>query len=139
MALLEKTGLKTFVGKVNMDRNGPDTLQEADAETSAADTIRWLDSCIGKYQNVRPILTPRFIPSCSDELMKKLAEIRKRYKLPVQSHLSENPGEVSWYRSFAPKADFTGTLTAGLIFLAEKTALPLWPTVFIVRTKKYSL
>ena len=28
MELLEKTGLKTFVGKVNMDRNGPDTLQE---------------------------------------------------------------------------------------------------------------
>ena len=23
MELLEKTGLKTFVGKVNMDRNGP--------------------------------------------------------------------------------------------------------------------
>lgn len=108
MELLEKTGLKTFVGKVNMDRNGPDTLQEKSAEISAADTIRWLDSCTGKYQNVKPILTPRFIPSCSDELMKKLAEIQKHYKLPVQSHLSENPGEVSWVQELCPESSFYG-------------------------------
>ena len=35
MDFLEETGLKTFVGKVNMDRNGPDILQEKNAEESA--------------------------------------------------------------------------------------------------------
>lgn len=108
MELLEKTGLKTFVGKVNMDRNGPETLQEKSAEASAAHTIRWLSDTVGKYQNVRPILTPRFIPSCTDELMARLAEIQKEYHLPVQSHLSENPGEILWVQKLCPDTAFYG-------------------------------
>lgn len=108
MELLEKTGLKTFVGKVNMDRNGPETLQEKSAEASAAHTIRWLSDTAGKYQNVMPILTPRFIPSCTDELMARLAEIQKEYHLPVQSHLSENPGEILWVQKLCPDTAFYG-------------------------------
>lgn len=108
MELLEETGLKTFVGKVNMDRNGPAVLQEKSAEESAASTVRWLSDTVGKYQNTRPILTPRFTPSCSDELMKKLAEIQKEYHLPVQSHLSENMGEISWVQELCPETSFYG-------------------------------
>lgn len=108
MDLLEETGLKTFVGKVNMDRNCPAVLQEKSAEESAASTVRWLSDTVGKYQNTRPILTPRFTPSCSDELMKKLAEIQKEYHLPVQSHLSENMGEISWVQELCPETSFYG-------------------------------
>lgn len=108
MDLLEETGLKTLVGKVNMDRNGPAVLQEKSAEESAASTVRWLSDTVGKYQNTRPILTPRFTPSCSDELMKKLAEIQKEYHLPVQSHLSENMGEISWVQELCPETSFYG-------------------------------
>ena len=108
MDLLEETGLKTFVGKVNMDRNGSAVLQEKSAEESAASTVRWLSDTVGKYQNTRPILTPRFTPSCSDELMKKLAEIQKEYHLPVQSHLSENMGEISWVQELCPETSFYG-------------------------------
>ena len=79
MDLMEKTGLKTFIGKVNMDRNGSLTLQEASAVVSAKDTVRWLEETTGKYENVKPILTPRFTPSCSDELMTRLAEIQRTY------------------------------------------------------------
>ena len=66
MDLMEETGLKTLIGKVNMDRNGPDTLQEKSAAASEADTLRWLSDIQGKYENVRPILTPRFTPSCTE-------------------------------------------------------------------------
>ena len=34
MDLMEKTGLITYIGKVNMDRNGPAELQEKDAGVS---------------------------------------------------------------------------------------------------------
>lgn len=30
-----------------------------------------------KLENIRPILTPRFIPTCSDELMEKLSVLQK--------------------------------------------------------------
>lgn len=108
MELLDESGLKVMVGKVNMDRNSPDILREADAETSAEDTVRWLERTAGKYRNVRPILTPRFIPSCTDELMAKLKEIQRKYHLPVQSHLSENPGEVGWVQELCPDSEFYG-------------------------------
>lgn len=102
MDLLEETGLKTMVGKVNMDRNAPDYLCEESAEQSAKDTVAWLKKVVKKYRNVKPILTPRFIPSCTDELMKKLCDIRKEYHLPVQSHLSENYGEIAWVKELCP-------------------------------------
>ena len=108
MDLMEETGLKTYVGKVNMDRNGTPSLQEESAEASARDTIRWLEETRSRYQNVKPILTPRFTPSCSDELMKKLGEIQKKHHLPVQSHLSENLGEIAWVKELCPNTSFYG-------------------------------
>ena len=108
MDLLEASGLSACVGKVNMDRNCPDGLREADAAASARATVDWLEAAAGKYRRVRPILTPRFIPSCSDALMTRLGEIRKTYALPVQSHLSENQGEVEWVKELCPSSRFYG-------------------------------
>ena len=62
-----------------------------------------LNDTAGKYENVKPILTPRFTPSCSDELMTRLAEIQRTYCLPVQSHLSENQGEIAWVKELCSK------------------------------------
>lgn len=104
MNLLEESGLIAMVGKVNMDRNSPDSLREKSAEVSALDTIQWIAQISGKYTRVTPILTPRFLPSCSDELMKRLAEIQRQYRLPVQSHLSENPAEIAWVRELSPES-----------------------------------
>ncbi|OOB78493.1 MAG: guanine deaminase [Epulopiscium sp. Nuni2H_MBin003] len=101
MDKLEQTGLITFVGKVNMDRNSPDTLIEETNE-SIEETTKWLELIDGKYKYTKPILTPRFIPSCTDELMTKLKEIRDKYDLPVQSHLSENPSEIEWVKELCP-------------------------------------
>ena len=108
MDLMEQTGLITYIGKVNMDRNSPDELREKDARTSSEDTIQWLRDIAGKYKNTKPILTPRFIPSCTDELMKLLADIQRTYRLPVQSHLSENQGEIAWVKELCPDSAFYG-------------------------------
>lgn len=104
MKLLEASGLCTYVGKVNMDRNGGEHLEEADAERSLSETRRWLSDIRGRYTRTRPILTPRFIPSCSDELMRGLKEIQRQTGLPLQSHLSENQGEIEWVKSLCPNA-----------------------------------
>ncbi|HJD25670.1 MAG TPA: amidohydrolase family protein, partial [Candidatus Blautia intestinipullorum] len=108
MDLIEETGVKAYIGKVNMDRNGPGSLQEESAEASAKATLRWLSETSGKYRNVKPILTPRFIPSCSDELMRELSSIQKTFHLPLQSHLSENPGETAWVQELCPDSAFYG-------------------------------
>ncbi len=108
MDLMEETGLKTMIGKVNMDRNSPDYLREQGAEESEQETLRWLEETGYKYENVKPILTPRFIPSCTDDLMERLGRLQKEHGLPVQSHLSENQGEVAWVKELCPASEFYG-------------------------------
>lgn len=102
MDKLEATGLKTYVGKVNMDRNSPDYLSDQTAEASLEATRSWLADVSGRYQNTLPILTPRFTPTCSDELMEGLGKIKEETGLPVQSHLSENLSEIDWVKGLCP-------------------------------------
>lgn len=104
MDALEASGLVTYVGKVNMDRNGGTNLCEESAEISAAATRDWLSAVKGRYVRTTPILTPRFTPCCTDELMRLLGEIQKETGLRVQSHLSENPSEIAWVRELVPEA-----------------------------------
>lgn len=108
MDLLDKTGVKTLVGKVNMDRNGSELLEESSAQASAEATLSWIEETLNKFENAKPILTPRFTPSCSDELMQRLSEIQKKYHLPMQSHLSENFGEIAWVKELCPNTNFYG-------------------------------
>ena len=108
MELLEKAGLHTMVGKVNMDRNSPDYLREASVEQAAADTRRWVQEAKKRFRNTTPILTPRFTPSCSDELMEELKKIQEEFHVPFQSHLSENRGEIEWVKELCPYAKYYG-------------------------------
>lgn len=109
MDMLENAGLCTMTGKVNMDRNCPDYIREASADASAKETIQWVEDVLNRhYKNTYPILTPRFTPSCTDELMTKLKEIQTKYDLPLQSHLSENPGEIEWVRELCPTSEYYG-------------------------------
>ena len=107
--LMEKSGIISFVGKVNMDRNAPTQLKEKDARSAAAETERFIRESVARgYRKTKPIITPRFVPSCTDALMEELGRIRKVYDLPVQSHLSENPGEIELVGRLEPEAAFYG-------------------------------
>ena len=98
MEELERAGVTGYVGKVNMDRNsGP--AQET-TEESLTETLRWLENC--NFRHIKPILTPRFTPSCTDGLMAALGKLATERELPVQSHLSENLGEIAWVRELHP-------------------------------------
>ena len=109
MDQMEATGLVSYVGKISMDRNAPPELMEASALAAARDTRRFIEESRRRgYSRTMPILTPRFVPSCTDALMASLGELQREYKLPVQSHLSENPGEVEWVKQLCPEAAFYG-------------------------------
>ena len=103
MEELEKAGVTGFVGKVNMDRSMVDYLSET-TEESKAETLRWLEES-KRFTNIRPMITPRFTPSCTDELMYFLGDLVKKYDLPVQSHLSENDAEIETVLTLCPDCD----------------------------------
>jgi guanine deaminase len=108
MELMEETGLITYVGKVNMDREAPDFIREESAEYSAEETAKWIEESVERFVNTKPVITPRFVPSCTDELMGKLGEIQKKYGVPVQSHVSENLGEIEFVHALRPNNEFYG-------------------------------
>lgn len=102
MELMEESGLVSYVGKVNMDRNVPDYYLEKTDE-SVNETEKWLEETEkAAFSRTGAIITPRFTPSCSRELMKALAGMAEKYGVPVQSHLSENVSEVKWVKELEP-------------------------------------
>ncbi len=100
--ILKKKGIGALVGKVDMDRNAPESVIETKYEL-----LKGTEYLIEKYKDeklVKPIITPRFAPTCSDELLEELGILAKRYNLPVQSHLDENLKEIEWVKNLFPEA-----------------------------------
>ncbi|KOA18664.1 guanine deaminase [Clostridium homopropionicum DSM 5847] len=107
MELFIKSGLGAYVGKVNMDLNSPPYLCET-SEDSLMDTEEIIVKYKDKSPIVKPIITPRFVPTCSSELLKGLGELSIKYKVSVQSHLSENKNEIAWVKELHPTSNFYG-------------------------------
>jgi guanine deaminase len=106
MDLLEQKKICAYVGKVGMDRNCPDFYIEKNGKE---ETARFIEECQKRnYKYVKPIITPRFTISCTDEYMQYLGEIAKKNNIPVQSHLSENIGEIEFVKKLRPNDNFYG-------------------------------
>lgn len=112
---MEEKGLYAYVGKVNMDRNSPDYLCENTAD-SLRDTERFIIEHKGG-RTVKPILTPRFAPTCSEELLFGLGRLGEKYGCGVQTHLCESLAEVDWTLKLFPdyRADAEIYERAGLL------------------------
>ncbi|HWQ96891.1 MAG TPA: amidohydrolase family protein [Clostridia bacterium] len=102
MEELEKAGVGGYVGKVNMDRASGECQEQT--EESMRETLRWLDES-ARFTHVKPILTPRFTPSCSNELMDWLGKVAKERGIYVQSHLSENKREIELVKELHPDCE----------------------------------
>jgi len=89
---MEALKLRAYVGKVNMDIQSPEYLCET-AEESLRETEIFLETYAGnKY--AKPIITPRFAPTCSFELLKGLGKLGKKYQAGMQTHLVESRWEA---------------------------------------------
>ena len=88
-------GQRAYVGRVAMDHpeGTPEWYRDASPEAGVAasarsiDEVRAVDAGRGL---VRPIVTPRFTPACTDELLRGLGELAARTGSLVQTHVSES-------------------------------------------------
>lgn len=132
--ILKAKGIGAYVGKVNMDRNAPDFITETTEESLRG--TRYLIERYKTEQRVKPIITPRFVPTSSEQLLRGLGALAVEYNLPVQSHLSENREEVTWVKNLFKDAKSysdvyfkhnllgrTKTLMAHAIYLTEEEEL----------------
>ncbi len=102
MEELERAGVGGYVGKVNMDRDSGECQEET--LESERETLRWLEAS-ERFTKIRPILTPRFTPSCTNELMDWLGKLAGERGLYVQSHLSENYKEIELVKLLHPDCE----------------------------------
>ncbi len=98
---MESKGMYGYVGKTNMDMNSPDFLSETTAD-GLRETERFVSEHIGG-STVTPILTPRYAPTCTEEMFAGLGKIAKKYKVPTQTHLDESLAEVDYVKEFYPQ------------------------------------
>jgi len=90
---MEEKGLYGYVGKVNMDMGSPEYLCET-TEESLAETEKYLAEHTDAT-TVKPIITPRFAPTCSQELITGLGKLAEKYKVGLQTHIVESKWEAS--------------------------------------------
>ena len=108
MRLFQEAGMGALVGKVAMNRNCPEELSE-----SVEAMVQGYESLIAAARSplpslVRPIITPRFIPSCTPEMLRACGQLAAKYQLPVQSHLSENKDEIALVAELEPESTCYG-------------------------------
>ncbi len=107
MHLFEEAGMGALVGKVDMDRNCPEALCETVDEAVAANEL--LAAAFNDPEAlVRPIITPRFVPSCTPAMLQACGRLAREYVLPVQSHLSENRAEIALVHELEPQSENYG-------------------------------
>lgn len=107
--LLKEAGLGGYVGLVGMNRNCPDYLCNS-TEDAIQDTKKLINFLQrdGNDALVKPIITPRFVPSCTDKMLEAFGKLAIEHNLPVQSHLSENIREIAWVKELQPTAENYG-------------------------------
>ena len=86
----------------------PEYLRDESPEQALKDTkatITHIDSIDPNHALITPIITPRFVLSCSSPLLSGLGALAKESSLPIQTHLSENTSEVELVRQQFPTHD----------------------------------
>ena len=89
-------------GDVLMDRNGPPALLR-DSGRALRDCATHLSEYGSRY-----VLTPRFAPTCGDELLSGCGRLLREHEAFLQTHLAENLDEIEWVADlFAGSRSYT--------------------------------
>jgi len=100
-AAAERSGIRATIGKAMMDAPDPAIppgLRESTRDSldeSARLIARWHGAADGR---LRYAYAPRFVLSCTDELLREVAEQARARGVRIHTHASENSGEIALVR-----------------------------------------
>jgi guanine deaminase len=106
-AAAEAHGIRAVIGKVMMDRItyddgiAPNEILETSLRQSDELASRWHGRDGGR---LRYAFTPRFAVSCSADMLRESASLASRHGAYLQTHLSEDDGEIEEVRRLFPEA-----------------------------------
>lgn len=104
--ILHEANMGGMIGLVGMDRNSPEGLTNTVEQWREG--MEQLMIHTASMPLISTIITPRFIPSCTPEMLNVMGRMAHDKQLPVQSHLSENQSEIEWVKELEPLASCYG-------------------------------
>ncbi|KAL0961252.1 hypothetical protein HGRIS_006214 [Hohenbuehelia grisea] len=120
--VMQKAGIRAFVGKLSMDISSwPDYVEpSADAALSSARSfIHKCRALTSQYpaqgRLVEPVITPRFVPTCTDGLLAALGSLAIDEGVRIQSHMAEALDQVEWVRKERGREDLDVFYSANLL------------------------
>ncbi|MBB3112311.1 cytosine/adenosine deaminase-related metal-dependent hydrolase [Paenibacillus phyllosphaerae] len=94
---IAQSGIRALSGKVMMDRKSSDTplaLQEETA-SSIQESVDLLEKWHGHDNGrIQYAFCPRFVISCTEQLLTEVRDLSASYQVKVHTHASENRGEI---------------------------------------------
>jgi guanine deaminase len=118
---------RALIGRVAMDdlQQCPPYYRDASAQSAEEETrafIAYVQSMPGnEAETIRPVVTPRFIPSCSDDLLRRLGRLAHETGCHVQTHCSESDWEHQFVLNRCGSTDTAALDEFGL--LSRRTIL----------------
>ncbi|WP_196159687.1 guanine deaminase [Reinekea sp. G2M2-21] len=112
----QQKGLRMICGKVMMDRNCPDDLQDT-AASGYADSKALIEKWHG-VDRLSYAVTPRFAPTSTPEQLQACKKLLDEYEdVYMHTHVSENVDECAWVKELFPESkDYVGVYEdAGLL------------------------
>lgn len=98
----EKLNMRNIAGKVLMDRNAPEALTDT-AQIGYDQTKELIARWHNKGRQLYSV-TPRFAPTSSEEQMEMTGAVWNEHPgTYLQSHVSENKGEIAWVKELYPE------------------------------------
>ncbi len=101
-AALEKN-MRVIAGKVLMDRNAPRALLDQTVKIAHEQSLELIKKWHGR-ERLSYAITPRFAPTSTPEQLESTADLwKKNPGTFLQTHLSENLGELAWVKNLFPE------------------------------------
>ncbi|KAJ5352118.1 hypothetical protein N7452_001092 [Penicillium brevicompactum] len=129
-ALCHARGQRAFIGRVCMDEPKfcPKYYCDFSADDSVSatrDTINFIHGLDPSGRLVKPIVTPRFAPTCSAPALQGLGDLAAEFDPPlhIQTHIAENLNEVALVKELFPEADSYAGVYDKFNLLTGKTIL----------------
>lgn len=123
-------GQRALIGRVCMDN--PETCPDYYRDESAEASITSTKASIAHIHNldpsgtlIKPIITPRFAPACTDHALSQLGALAASTSPPthIQSHISENTSEIALVSTMFPSCNSYAHIYDKANLLTRRTIL----------------
>ncbi|WP_283680044.1 amidohydrolase family protein [Lentilactobacillus sp. Marseille-Q4993] len=114
-------GQRGFIGQVVMDNKeeSPDYYRNESGDEAVESTKQFIAELAKLNQDgavkQTPVITPRFLPSCTIPTLKRLGKLAQELDLPIQSHCSESDWENGYAIEHYGKRDSAVLEECGLL------------------------